>query len=211
MHLGAKPSHHSCTLVRHVASPPATTNRQGTSPPPADTRSEACGRSVTNGCAGSNGRARGEPRRAARLHPKPGRPGAWDQPLHTPEAAPIHRDDRDALGRRADTGRRARASCCRATADGTATTRAYDAGTQAGRPTRGREAHPPRALRRQEPSPDRREPGRRAGPDGAWWRAVVAVDGPAGPANAQRRLATPVAIRPGYSLGAGGRSARQQS
>ena len=79
MHPGAKPSHHSCTLVRHVAPPPATPRRQDAPPSPADSPAGETIRTPGGRFAASVG-ARGESGRAARLHPQPGSPGARHQP-----------------------------------------------------------------------------------------------------------------------------------
>ena len=83
----------------------------------------------------TGGGARGELRRAARLYPQPGRPGARHQPLDPPPPTPVHRDDRAALGHRTDPRRRTRASRHRTATDGTTATRAGDAGTQTDRPS----------------------------------------------------------------------------
>jgi hypothetical protein len=91
MHPGAKPSHYSCTLVRHVPTPPATACREVSPPHPPEPRAEdsrpprATGRSVASGRPG------GELCRTAGLHPQPSRAGPWDQPLNPPPATPLRR------------------------------------------------------------------------------------------------------------------------
>lgn len=175
MHPGAEPSYHSCTLVRHVAPPPATPRQQDAPSHPTDARAEA------SACAGVLAATSSCPRsgisRTARLHAKPSRPSARHQPLHPPPPAPLHRDDRNALGHQPDPRRRARAARRRTPPPHAAVAaRSRAEGAEAERPGRGRRAHPRAPIGGPKPPPDRRRPQRRPNPDSTRRRAVVAVD-----------------------------------
>ena len=119
---------YACTACRAAASNAAPTRRAATSNRPTSPGVRAS----RPAAASPRVSARGEPRRAARLYPQPGRRSARHQPLDPAPAAPVHRDDRAALGHQPDPGRRARADRGRAATHGTAATRAGDARTQAG-------------------------------------------------------------------------------
>jgi hypothetical protein len=185
MHPGAIPSHRLCTLVRHVAPPPAAPRRQSATPHragPAEGPALACraalaDRNADHGEPTRSGRAPSGLRRATRLHPQPGRPSARHQPLHAAAPAPLHRDDRAALGHRADPRRRTRTPRSRAPSPYAGIpARSRAVGADAERPSRGRRAYPRPAIGGPKPPPDRGRPQRRPNPDSTRGRAVVAVD-----------------------------------
>ncbi len=125
MHYRCKTRHDSCTVSgcrtaarRRSPGPRIPGTPRPSAPAPA---------------AEPRGHPPGAARRAARLHPQPGRRSARRQPLHLhPARPPLRRDDRDALGRTADPGRRARATPRR-----TSTTRQAAPGAGASEAARG--------------------------------------------------------------------------
>ena len=171
MHHGCRISHDSCTVF--AMSKRSLRRRKARTlphprPAPEPTASTARVRHSS-----------GAVRRAARLHPQPGRRSARPKPVHVhPQSPTVCRDDRNALGREADPRRRARTPAHR-----TETSRqtAPCAGTP--RPptapiSRGHRANPLRTRRRQESAPDCRSPQRRPGPNRTWRRAVVGLNCP---------------------------------
>src|SRR6266487_4395927 len=177
-----------CVRCTDVAPPPAAARGESAPPRPA----LVAGRAARTREPGAGGRPRDDLRRSARLHPQPSRPGARHQPLHPPPPPSLPRDDRDALGREADSRRRAGAARRRAAAT-RASARPAGAGWSARRAaSRARPPDPRRARRGQELRPDRPRAQREPGTDGARRRPVVAFNRALGLAaeDAGRRSAT---------------------
>jgi hypothetical protein len=121
-------------------------------------------------------RARGHTGRATRLHAHTGSRGTRDQPLHLqPARATPDRDARDALGRAADSDRRAAAAARRKAAAGPKA-----GATRATRPARRTRTgsggpDPQRARRREEPCPNRARAQRHRNTNSPRRRPVVAI------------------------------------
>jgi hypothetical protein len=193
MHPGANPSHNSCTLYgcRAAASGGAPRKRAATAARPGPPTQPGQARrpwlrTRRAWLPARRATSSGSPTPAAR---PPTRSASVPRPS---AAAAVRRDDRDALGREADPGRRAGAAPRRAGATG-ASARPAGAG---GRPA----ALAPelvhrirrRARRGQELRPDRPRAQREPGTDGARRRPVVAFNCALGPPaeDAGRRSAT---------------------
>jgi hypothetical protein len=117
------------------------------------------------------------PDRAARLHPKPSRPGARHQPVDTPLPPALPRDDRAPLGNEADPRRRTRPPSRRTPPAGTRAATAPHPRTPASTSSRRRRSHPQRARRRQDTRADRRRTQRRPHADSARRCDMVAING----------------------------------